>query len=729
MPLLDTSQHRPPQAHPAVRAEERITKRPEAELHYENVDVRDVLGRHDVLRELGPAERAEAEHAVRVLHGAFLGYEEDADSGVGPARAQALFQRTTTALLRQLRKPPPKKPVLRAVYEQLVQRRQLAPRVPALEQQLVKHSMRSESGVLVVTVLTSPYPAQPGSSRKQAFTCEHDCYYCPNQPGQPRSYLRDEPAVLRANQNGFDPVLQFFDRVGAYAAMGHRLDKIEVLVLGGTWSSYNTSYQESFVRDLFFAANAFDEDFELAARRAEGPRRTLRGEQLENEAARTCRIIGLTIETRPDSINVDELRRLRAYGVTRVQLGVQHVDDEILTLVNRRCSTARTKLAIRDLKDACFKVDVHLMPNLPGATPEKDDAMFETMCTDADLQADQWKIYPCEIVPWTVIAKWFRDGKYTPYPEAELREVVIRAKTRVPPWVRLNRVLRDIPHTYQIGGEENELRTDIRNELQRDMRARGLECKCIRCREIGSRRGFDVAAEARLVVRSFPATQHEGGMEHFVSFECQRAKDGQVALVGFCRVRIPPAGTRRGGATGGDSCPVAFPELHGCALLRELHVYGSLLAVGKYGAGESATGAATVQHLGFGKQLVAEAERLALDAGCPRVAVIAGIGVRDYYRALGFVDAEGDGGFLIKECGSRRGWEWWRQHLRRQWQRRIAAAFRLEAWVFAVLAAALAVAGAVLTINVRSASGEDQMGTGFAEWARWAGPGAWDHTS
>ena len=234
------------------------------------------------------------------------------------------------------------------VYHMLVGRGELAPCEPVAKL-LVKKSSKSQSGVLVITVLTSPYPVVDGKAQK--FSCAWNCYYCPNEPGQPRSYLHEEPAVKRANENRFDPVLQFTDRAATLAMNGHPVDKIELLVLGGTWASYPHAYQEEFVRDLFFAANTFWE-------RQKRPRRSLDEEQALNERTKV-KIIGLTLETRPDTIDAAELLRLRRYGCTRVQLGVQHTDEAVLKKINRGHSTAETARALARLKDACFKVCGH----------------------------------------------------------------------------------------------------------------------------------------------------------------------------------------------------------------------------------------------------------------------------------------------------------------------------------------------------------------------------------
>jgi hypothetical protein len=237
----------------------------------------------------------------------------------------------------------------------------------------VKKGVRSNSGVLVVTVLTSPYPME-ADGKPGRFDCAYDCAFCPSEPGMPRSYISTEPAVRRAIQNNWDPVEQFVDRVGMLAECGHVLDKFEVLVLGGTWSSYPLEYREAFVRDLYFAANC--RLFLPEAAREVRARGTLAEERVINETA-GHRIIGLTLETRPDCINTREIRHLRDCGCTRVQLGVQHTDDAVLAKIQRQCSSKHNKRGIRLLKDAGFKVDIHLMPDLPGSSPEQDRAMFK----------------------------------------------------------------------------------------------------------------------------------------------------------------------------------------------------------------------------------------------------------------------------------------------------------------------------------------------------------------
>lgn len=523
-------------------------------------------------------------------------------------------QEMQVALKQQMKqfKTDNKKSLLLAGYKELVKRG--AARHEFIESFLITKAPRSQSGVLVVTVFTSAYPEVDGV--KQNFSCKWNCYYCPNEPGQPRSYLLNEPGVRRANRLNFDAIAQFNDRVKALVTIGHPADKVELLVLGGTWESYPDGYREKFIRDLFYAANTFFD---------EEPKRlpkSLLQEQLENQSTK-CKIIGVTLETRPDTINSAMLVRLRQFGCTRVQLGVQHTDDVILTIVNRQATREDTERAIRLLKDSCFKVDIHLMPDLPGATPEVDKKMFEDVLYSPELQADQWKIYPCQTTPFTLIKKWYEDGKYQPYGLDNLIDVLLYAKRRVHPWIRLNRVVRDIPVEYVLAGIEV---SNLRQLLGIRMAKEGQTCKCIRCREIkGDKNVAQKARAAVLVEREYKAS---GGTEVFLSYETPDYE----TIFGFLRLRFP-----------GPAAETPFAELRGVALIRELHVYGNLAAT------YDASRRDRAQHMGFGTKLLLRAEAIASKRGYRRIAVISGVGVRSYYQKRGYelVD-EARGGFLLK---------------------------------------------------------------------------------
>jgi len=347
-------------------------------------------------------------------------------------------------------------------------------------------------------------------------------------------------------------------------------------------------------------------------------RGSLREEQIENETA-VCKIIGLTLETRPDCINHEEIIRFRKYGCTRVQLGIQHTDNTILKKINRESTIEDAMQAIKLLKESCYKIDVHLMPNLPGATPALDNQMFDQMLYDDRLQADQWKIYPCEVTPWTVIKKWFDEGSFVPYSDEHLIEVIIRTKAKIHPWIRLNRIVRDIPVQYILGGINAP---NMRQDLTAIMATRGLVCHCIRCREVGA-----VPVDPKSAMLKERIYESSGGKEYFLSFE---NNDGSV-LFGFLRLRIPLEQN------------TLFPELVDTALIRELHVYGQLIAT-NYAMQVGAS-----QHLGFGRRLIERAEAIAASLNFDRMAVIAGVGTRTYYSRFGYkLDRSTLGQFSIK---------------------------------------------------------------------------------
>jgi ELP3 family radical SAM enzyme/protein acetyltransferase len=475
---------------------------------------------------------------------------------------------------------------------------------------LTRKTVRSSSGVVTITVMTSP----------GKFSCPHDCHYCPNEPGMPRSYLKDEPSVIRGYRNKWDPFNQFRERALVQNMNGHIIDKIEILVLGGTWSSYPKSYQEEFIRDVYYAANTFyDEELRN--------RLSLEEEIILNETTK-CHIIGLTLETRPDFINKYELRRFRKYGVTRVQLGIQHSDNTILKKINRGCTTEDAITAIRLLKNNCFKVDIHIMPNLPFSTVEKDKLMFNYILNSPDLQADQWKIYPCSTVPYTKIKEWYENGSYVPYDENKLFSLLVEVKKKVHPWIRLNRVIRDIPNQYIIAGNKQ---TNMRQHLLNHFDTNNIICKCIRCREVR----YDTNHKSRLVIRKYEASE---GLEYFISFESyddtylgfiKRSLEYlniydnsyKTKLFGFLRLRVPNSK---------NANEFVFPELKNSSLIRELHVYGKLIEVHSKNKTHN-------QHLGFGSRLLFEAEKISIMHNYYKIAVISGIGVRNYYKKNGYV--------------------------------------------------------------------------------------------
>ena len=455
-----------------------------------------------------------------------------------------------------------------------------------LEQILTLNSIRSQSGLATVTVITEPY------------ACPGRCVYCPTEARAPKSYLTNEPAVMRALRNDYDPYRQVWSRLEALEETGHPTDKVELIIKGGTWSFYPDTYQRMFIQRCFEAANDFGQESKRLDRND-----TLQDVQTRNETARS-RVIGITIETRPDYVNEAEIRRLREFGVTRVELGVQTLEESVLTLIVRDHGTAEVRQATRLLKDAGFKVAYHLMPNLPGATPDSDVESARLLFAHPDYQPDTMKLYPCVVIETAELYEWWRAGRHVPYDDDILLELLIKIKQLVPPYVRIERVIRDIPSTSIRGGC---LITNLREAVQGRMRARGLRCRCIRCRQVRE----DGEGTFTLVRRDYEAS---GGREVFLSFE----DDSTDRLASLLRLRTPSA-------NGND-----LPVLNGAGLIRELHSYGHHLPLHAHRND-------AVQHHGFGQRLMEEAERLAREEfGLRRMAVIAGVGAREYYRRLGY---------------------------------------------------------------------------------------------
>jgi len=388
-------------------------------------------------------------------------HSEGGWEGLDQKAGRQRLERLRVRLSRKHKITPPVSALVRA-YHSLVAKGVLA-QDHSLSTLLVRKECRSWSGVLVVTLFTAP-----GN-----FSCPMDCHYCPDERDSngtqllPRSYLSTEPGCKRGMANGWDCVRQFRDRVSCLRNIGHKVDKIEVLVLGGTWSFYPVEYQEDFIRDIYFAANTLDVGEDEIDSRA---RRELLCEQAENQDAR-YKIIGITLETRPDFITRAELRRFRRYGCTRVQIGLQHTDDAILALINRQCTNEQGERAIKALKEACFKVDVHIMPDLPGSSPQLDREMLSKVLWDEKLDADYYKIYPTAVTPFTKIEEWFREGKYRPYADddngAKLIGLLVWFKEHVQEWKRINRIPRDIPNQSIIAGNN---KTNLRQLLLQEMR-------------------------------------------------------------------------------------------------------------------------------------------------------------------------------------------------------------------------------------------------------------------
>jgi len=494
---------------------------------------------------------------------------------------------------------------------------------PCLLKLLQKNPIRSQSGVMVYAIFTEPFYKDTGNGKMKAFSCKYDCSYCPEQPNQPRSYLLNEPGVLRANKVNFDTVQQIYVRNATYKATGHPNDKCEFIILGGTWHSYPIEYRYEFMRNIYYGANTTDNH--------NGRERLSLSEEMKLNETAECKIIGLTIETRPDEITPQALIEMREMGVTRVQLGVQHTNERLLHRINRGCGNRHAINAIQLLKDNCFKIDIHLMPDLPkpyiqGTTEidenfdsvAEDYKMFHTVITDHRWKVDQWKIYPCEVVPYTKIQKDYENGLYKPYGHQqkrefnELHELLIWVQTQVPRWIRLNRIIRDIPHTYIEGGIKD---SSMRQTLDNEMKKRGLTCHCMRCCEIGKK---VCESPTKLYVEEYEASN---GFEYFISI----CDESQKHLFGFLRLRLTTnAGKYKG--------KIVFEELVNSAFIRELHVYGQTLPT------TTQTHFSGYQHKGYGKMLIQKAIEIAQLNNYKKISVISGNGVKEYYRKHGFID-------------------------------------------------------------------------------------------
>ena len=495
------------------------------------------------------------------------------------------------------------KAALVAAYKQMVAAGTLEPDGVLLESIRMK-PMRTLSGVTTVTVLTKPYP------------CPGKCIFCPTDVRMPKSYLPDEPGAMRALEHQFDPYEQVHARIRALENLGHPTDKIELLILGGTWSSYKRDYQEWFVKRCFDAMNAL-----TPTPLPMGEGQIVEGElakaQAINETA-THRNVGLVIETRPDEINPDELRWLRHLGVTKVQMGAQSFDDHILEINKRGHAVECTRKATALLRAAGFKIVLHWMPNLLGATPALDRKDFANFWQD--FCPDEIKIYPNQLLANAELYEYWQRGEFHPYTTEELVQLIADIKPSIPRYCRVNRVIRDIPGNNVV---EGNTRTSLRQDIQSEMKKRGTHCQCIRCREV---RGKTVQSETlRLDDLTYQAGTAE---EHFISFVTP--DDG---LAGFVRLSLPAK----------DAPLTGMSDLDRAALIREVHVYGQSLAVGDR---KQQTGAA--QHLGLGTHLLEEAEAIARKNGFEKLAVISAIGTRHYYLDRGFERGEY---YLVKKIG------------------------------------------------------------------------------
>jgi elongator complex protein 3 len=462
---------------------------------------------------------------------------------------------------------------------------------PKLLPVLLRKTTRTISGVIVVAVMTQPQPCpQP-----------EPCAYCPGGPtqGVPQSYTGHEPAAMRGSQNNYDPYLQVQSRISQLTAIGHRVDKIELIIMGGTFPATPPEYQTRFIqRCLDAITGKKSADLEEAKRQAETSR---------------IRNVGITVETRPDWCKQPHVDAMLDMGVTRVEIGVQNPDEELYRLAGRTHTVADVVEATRVAKDAGLKTVYHLMPGMPGSNPARDLAAFKRVFTDPAFKPDMIKIYPCLVIASTKTYDWYHEGIYKPYTTEEAAELIAEVKKTLPPWVRVMRVQRDIPAGLIVAGVN---KSNLRQLVQQKLAEHGDRCACIRCREVGHRLAVDNVTpdldKIQILTRSYQASE---GKEVFISAEDPENN----VLIGYLRLRFPSSKAHRPEITSVPS-----------AVVRELHVYGPLVPVGKHIS-------QAWQHKGYGAILLSEAERVARDDYClKKLVVISALGTKQYYMRLGY---------------------------------------------------------------------------------------------
>lgn len=518
---------------------------------------------------------------------------------------------------------------------------------------------RTLSGVAPITVLTKPFP------------CPGKCIFCPSDVRMPKSYLADEPGAQRAERNYFDPYLQTYNRLQALTNIGHPVDKAEVIILGGTWSYYPESYQIWFIKQCFRALNDFasatdgrqkiEKQYQamnkqltkqqylvlttdpqrnkqqLASHQIDGtltdksynqtvselyvaPEKLggfdqlqtatwqmLERQQKQNETS-LVRCVGLVVETRPDNITRQEVVRLRRLGCTKTQIGVQSLNDSVLKKNHRGHKVAATRRAFKLLRQAGLKIHAHWMANLYGSNVKQDKADFDKLFTDPDFHPDELKIYPCSLIGSAELMQYYHDGRWRPYSQAELLDVVTHVLTHTPEYCRLTRIIRDIPSTDIVTGNKY---TNFRQIAERKLQELGRQSKDIRAREI--RQTQVKQSDLKLDVIEY---QTSISTEYFLQYVTKQ----DHKIVAFLRLSLPTQTS-------------FIAELAAAAIIREIHVYGSLAKLGSKDQKKS-------QHFGLGTQLIDQAKQVATKQGYKKLAVISAVGTREYYRNRGFVDGK-----------------------------------------------------------------------------------------
>lgn len=455
----------------------------------------------------------------------------------------------------------------------------------------MKKVIRTISGITPLAVMLKPYPCPHGK-----------CIYCPSQTNVPESYTKTSPVVLRAVDCDWDPFRQVKARLKIFSLMGHITDKIELIIMGGTFSGYPEDYQEEFIKGCFDGLNNYVS-------------KNLEEAKKMNEIAKN-RCVAMCIETRPDYCKENHINNFLKFGSTRIEIGVQALDNEIYKRINRGHNLDDVINSTKLLKNSCYKVGYHMMLGLPGSNPEKDLETFKTIFSDERFQPDNIKIYPTFVVKGTELENLYTNRNYKTYNTEEIINLLIEIKKIVPPYVRIMRVMRDIPAEHIVS---DCVYSHLRSSVKSKMKELGLTCNCIRCREVGHviHDGKEVIEKVKLKRINYDASD---GKEIFLSFE-----SGNI-LIGLLRLRIPDKSFR--------------PEINNkTALVREIHVYGPQVPIDSEPKTEW-------QHRGYGKKLLEEAERIAREEfDCNKMIIISGVGVREYFYKFGY---KSDGPYVSK---------------------------------------------------------------------------------
>lgn len=509
---------------------------------------------------------------------------------------QEEFLQLKKSLSKKYKLPIPTNADMRDRYNALVAEKKIRSNIN-FEKILRTRGIRTQSGVAVVAVLTKSYP------------CPGNCLYCPAEKDMPKSYLSNEPAVMRAIDAKFDPYRQVQNRLRSLELNGHATDKIELIVMGGTFSYLPKAYQKKFITRCFQACN----DYPKPSTQNLKPS-TLLKEQKRNEKAKH-RIIGLTLETRPDYIDEKEILNFRNLGCTRVELGVQSIFDDVLRLNRRGHDVQSTIKATKMLKDAGFKINYHMMPGLPGSTPRRDFTMFKALFSKPDFQPDMLKIYPTVVLKDSDLYKIWKKKGYKPLTDKQFEKIALKIKNEaIVPYVRIACLVRDVPTNSIIAGP-------IVSNL-RQIIAQKSNCPCIRCREVKN----EYVTEEQMMLDRIDYDASDG-KEIFLQYTSPDKKK----LFALLRLRI--LGRIGGGSTSIKEVKSPFkslPVLENAAIIREVHTYGKLAKINSKDKNSP-------QHIGLGKKLLREAERIAKEEfGLEKIVVISGVGVRGYYRKNGY---------------------------------------------------------------------------------------------